>query len=1160
MKLRSNPALNVYLATFLAFGWLLAVDPSVALANSPDPASQLSSYNADLSSYNSTLASYTSHYNTYDPANVSDLDTASAAVSNFSSAVSSFSSDVSTYTSALAAYTSAQSSVDNYDANVSASAEAVSTSEQALSDAQTASAEATAAREALEADKASLTATRDQEQSEYESTQVNSSYTTTETFDSGQVTTNISFTVGDTKDPITSNSNGGINLASDGYSGTYMSGGVVRMYQPSKDFYMTPASPATSFTYATGAINGSFTAVMTFDDGSTETFTVPNGVENGGQLQADNYTYTQTIPAPPNRTIAEVKFPAFSDYYFIDNVGFSGGETTYDETEYQEYLSAQAALDAYNTDTYSPAVTAETNAQTAASTAQTTYDSAVSTYNTLTAEGYYDSLVTAASDRQSTSDTAYAQTQTHISNLETLKTAAADALGAVVLPPTSIVVTSLEDTEDEGTLRWAIAQANATSGGKYDEITFGVSGTINLSSNLPNITQTLSIDSDDLVTLSGNYQIYVQNGVTFVVNDMNFNQTYITNERGILYVNSSTFTNLQSYGVGNKNGSTLTYIDGTSFTSGTRAVWSDWGNTPSQFTADDTAYQNRIYITNSTFQNLSTAIGTERSVFVSDSTFTNNTVHISARGLNKYRIVDNTFTGGVRAIQTFAGIPGWAGFFDNASVTANNRYIAGNDFSGQSQGAIYLDDYYNNTSDQSGATIRDNTWDESGSYWVSWADSETRTQETVLDGNVYPYYSLNNTSTKQELYAPTSVSAVVNEDSSVTVTWEPVPGYNVQTERYAIFFKTPDTNGWAVSSTETTTTLSPELFESTGGFDETYEIRLRADNDTNGVYSAFAEPVTVVVADPNPPAPEPEPEPEPAPAPAPAPAPQPAPAPAPEPAPEPEPEPKPEEEPVKEEEPKEEEPKEEEPKEEEPLEEETPTEEPTPEPTPTPTKEPSPEPTPSPSKPEPQPTPEPEPTPSPSATPTPTATETAKPTEEPKPSPTPEPTPTETEEPSPEKPIEIKEEVSSENIVKAIAEVVKIEEPRNLSPVQQTAIKTAALETFETAEQGSEEYEAALDALVVLAEADDPEISEELAAIPVLGAAAGAVLETFNDIGNAGADMSPEVREESEKVVVAAVIVSQVATTAATTAATAAAAAAASTASVGGGGGPRRVK
>jgi hypothetical protein len=48
------------------------------------------------------------------------------------------------------------------------------------------------------------------------------------------------------------------------------------------------------------------------------------------------------------------------------------------------------------------------------------------------------------------------------------------------------------------------------------------------------------------------------------------------------------------------------------------------------------------------------------------------------------------------------------------------------------------------------------------------------------------------------------------------------------------------------------------------------------------------------------------------------------------------------------------------------------------------------------------------------------------------------------------------------------------------------------------------------------------------------------VLEVFNNLGNVGADMSPEVREKSEDVLVAAVIVGQVAITATTAAATAA--------------------
>ena len=127
------------------------------------------------------------------------------------------------------------------------------------------------------------------------------------------------------------------------------------------------------------------------------------------------------------------------------------------------------------------------------------------------------------------------------------------------------------------------------------------------------------------------------------------------------------------------------------------------------------------------------------------------------------------------------------------------------------------------------------------------------------------------------------------------------------------------------------------------------------------------------------------------------------------------------------------------------------------------------------------------------------------------------------------------EEVSSENIVAAVAEIVKVENPRTLTVEQQTLIVEAALETFETAEQCSEEYEAALEALAVVAEADYPEVPEELAAVPFIGDAAVAVLEVFNDLGNIGADMSPEVREDSEKVIIAAVIVGQIALTASLT-------------------------
>jgi hypothetical protein len=110
-------------------------------------------------------------------------------------------------------------------------------------------------------------------------------------------------------------------------------------------------------------------------------------------------------------------------------------------------------------------------------------------------------------------------------------------------------------------------------------------------------------------------------------------------------------------------------------------------------------------------------------------------------------------------------------------------------------------------------------------------------------------------------------------------------------------------------------------------------------------------------------------------------------------------------------------------------------------------------------------------------------------------------------------------------------------DPTELTPEQAVQLVEAALVAFETAVEGSPEYEQALDALYLAAEQDDIELPAELAAIPGL---AGAV-EVLNFLGNAGADMSPQVREESEKVVVATVIAAGAAIQAATGAATSAA-------------------
>lgn len=241
-------------------------------------------------------------------------------------------------------------------------------------------------------------------------------------------------------------------------------------------------------------------------------------------------------------------------------------------------------------------------------------------------------------------------------------------------------------------------------------------------------------------------------------------------------------------------------------------------------------------------------------------------------------------------------------------------------------------------------------------------------------------------------------------------------------------------------------------------------------------------------------------------------------------------------------------------------------------PTPTPTQQPEPAPQPEPqppvSSPEPEPSLEPEPEPSqepspleptespnvepdPEIEPTPEPSPEPQQTEEPtEPEPTIEPTPllepTESEpvtpepepEPEPEELIEAPE-ITAEAPVKELLEAVANIDPSDLTSAQIEILSEAAVETLATAEQGSEEYQQALEVLAVIAEADDQELPAELAAIPFVGDVAGAVLEVFNDIGNIGADMAPEQREKAEETVIAAVIVGQVAQVASAAAASA---------------------
>jgi hypothetical protein len=358
---------------------------------------------------------------------------------------------------------------------------------------------------------------------------------------------------------------------------------------------------------------------------------------------------------------------------------------------------------------------------------------------------------------------------------------------------------------------------------------------------------------------------------------------------------------------------------------------------------------------------------------------------------------------------------------------------------------------------------------------ASWDGTTESLYTQVLAIPVMPFISV-----------PNDVQAELN-GNEITITWSAPTDNTVPVERYAIFWSYDDfETGFAISSTTTSATITvPDGV--------TVSIKVRADNDSEVVFSDFSQPVVVVV----PPAAGPIPSPEPSPTVPVEPEPQPSTPVNPEP---------------------------------------EPSQEPSPEPTrPSQPQEPEPpiQPTPEPGIPSPEPSPNPPITPVDPIIPEPEGETQVEPKPEPETIPpteesTPEPTPSEepVKEPEENEPEPLPEpEPSSPS--KKLGELAEID-PSSLTDEQALELFAIALEIFETAEVGSEEYQQALDALMIVAQSDDLELSAELAAIPLLGDIAGAILDVFNDLGNVGSDMSPQVRETAEKIVVVSIVVTQI--------------------------------
>lgn len=420
----------------------------------------------------------------------------------------------------------------------------------------------------------------------------------------------------------------------------------------------------------------------------------------------------------------------------------------------------------------------------------------------------------------------------------------------------SIVVTSLEDDGTEGTLRWAIAESNA--GLTFDKITFGVSGTINLTSSLPGITRNVTIEGPGEANLAIDggdlYSGLVLQGKNMTIGGLTFSNMYNSSGqagsaiwliRGTVYVNNVTVTS-STTAIATKEGGSYIYINYGTFIGNNCALFSNHGGTPSTPSEDDNAYDNRIHASNSIFDSNNTAIYGERTILVDDSVFTNNSTAFLMRGLNKHRVTGSTFENNTTAINASNYWPAWDSYYTAPHI---NNTITGNTFKTNTT-AISLNVRVGTVYTQVGANISSNSWDEVGTFIRS-NEGGTSYTDTLTAREGAEYYAINNTSSvppppEPSISAPTNLSVTVNQDGSVSLTWDAsVVNETAYLNYYVIAWNTAD-SGWAITTTNTYGTISASNFENTGGFDTEYLFKIRADDNDNRIY-VWSEPVTNIM-------------------------------------------------------------------------------------------------------------------------------------------------------------------------------------------------------------------------------------------------------------------------------------------------------------------------
>jgi hypothetical protein len=395
----------------------------------------------------------------------------------------------------------------------------------------------------------------------------------------------------------------------------------------------------------------------------------------------------------------------------------------------------------------------------------------------------------------------------------------ANSAASITVPaPTSVIVENLSDTSDSGSLRWAITTANASA--TINTITFapGNTGTITLTSDLPAITDDITITGTGMATtiIDGNnlYRaIYNSGSRTIVIEDMTFKQGKNVSWNGGLIYNASgtmTFNRIKisshSSWAFYQGGGGVTTFNNSQFTNNGYAITSDHGGTPSALSLTDTDYSNRIYVNDSTFTSNTYGIRTERFVKINNSQFTGNTQFGAyLGGLNRQQVLNSTFTSNGVGVYFSSWIPtSWA-------VGAGNQTVSGNTFNGNTTAIQFANNWNNGSSVYNGVSAN--------SFSTASENTFGTTAQNTNNFSGSGYVESNNTITAAYLNPVTNLTAVANADGSVDLDWDASAASNTSIYGYSVSFYDltviggATSGGWGVWTNQGTNySLSTEMF------------------------------------------------------------------------------------------------------------------------------------------------------------------------------------------------------------------------------------------------------------------------------------------------------------------------------------------------------------